>query len=99
MTDHTHLAIRRTDTGGVDAILTLPDGHEVDLGQLALADGLAITGLDTANQADQEITLSCKLVLSDLDVDLDVLRAQLVDADGNDIPLDQLEVVATGGAK
>lgn len=99
MTDRTHLAVRHKSGGGLDATLTLPDGQEVNLGRLALAQGFAITGLDHEDPSTQVITLSCKLVITELDIDIDVLRAQLVDANGEDIPLEDLAERIAGGAR
>lgn len=91
-----HLSIRRTKGGGVSAMLTFPDGHEIDLGAIALSDGFAITGLDDPIET-RAITLSCKLVVTDLDIDVDVLRARMVDADGEDVSLDELAAAVNGG--
>lgn len=98
MTDRTHLAIRHNRGGGLAATLTLPDGHQVDLAKLALTEGFALTGFDDPMET-RAITLSCKLVITELDIDIDLLRAQLVDAEGNDIPLEDLAERLAGGAR
>jgi len=83
-----HLSFKRQD-GDLSVILTTDMGIELDLGKCTLANGFAITGLDTA-ATDRSITLSCGIVIDDLDVSIDVLKAHLVDADGNSIPGEQI---------
>lgn len=67
----THLSIRK---GGhrLEIILTVDDGQTIDLGRHALAEGFALTGFDQPPES-RAITLSCKVVVDELDIDVDAL--------------------------
>lgn len=82
-----HLCIRSGNE--LSAILTVDADTQIDLGKHANADGFKISGLDTV-AVDRNITLSCAIVLDDLDVEINTLKAHLVDVDGNSITVEQI---------